>query len=155
VTSGTRSLLLALAANSLLAACSKKEPPPPPPPPPAPVVVEAPRPPPFQVTGLELGTRLGPDKKIVSPATSFVRTESTIYLSVASVGAAPSVNLKARWTYGDKEQLVNETSMAIAPTGPAQTEFQIAKKGPWPAGKYKVVVTADGAAAGAKDFEIK
>jgi len=146
-------ILLVLGASLALTACKKEAPPPPPPPPP--VVVEPPKPPAFKVAGMELGNRIGPDKKVVSPTTSFPKTESTIYLSVATDGVAPSVALKARWTYGAKDQLVNETAKSIVSNGPAQTEFEITKKGPWPAGKYKVVLTADGVVAGTKEFEVK
>ncbi len=46
-------------------------------------------------------------------------------------------------------------SEGIAPTGPAATEFHIAKGSAWPAGKYKVEIAVDGTPAGTKDFEIK
>jgi hypothetical protein len=45
--------------------------------------------------------------------------------------------------------------LVIAPTGPATTEFHISKPSGWPAGKYKVEISADGAPAGSKEFEVK
>jgi hypothetical protein len=54
----------------------------------------------------------------------------------------------------DMGLLVNESTQAIAPSGPAATEFHISKPGGWPAGKYKVQVSSNGSAAGAKDFEV-
>ncbi len=50
---------------------------------------------------------------------------------------------------------MKEGSETIAPTGPAATEFHIAKKSPWPVGKYKVEIAVDGSPAGTKEFEIK
>lgn len=150
-------LLAALAGVALcatLAACSKKEEPPPPTPAPAPVAA-APTAAPaaFAVTSIDLGKQIGADKKVTESVTVFAPTD-TIYASVASTGASPSVALKARWTYEDG-QVVNESSQAIAPTGPAVTEFHIAKPSGWPTGKYQVEITANDAAAGSKAFEVK
>jgi predicted small lipoprotein YifL len=144
---------LVLAAAVSLAACGKKEPPPPPPTPvPAPTAV--PTPVPFKVASVDLGKSIGDDKKIKEAATTF-GPKDTIYAVVSTEGVAAKVALKARWTYGDKGTLVNEESREIAPTGPAATEFHIAKPSGWPVGKYKVEVSADGAIAATKDFEVK
>ena len=94
---------------------------------------------------------IGADKKVAAPTT--FGTGDTIYASVVSEGAAPQVALKARWTYEDG-QLVNESAQAIAPTGPAATEFQIAKASGWPTGKYKVEISANGAVVSTKDFVV-
>ena len=55
------------------------------------------------------------------------------------------MKLHAKWTFGDAGKVVNEEDLTIAPTGPANTAFHISKKTPWPAGKYKVEISADGA----------
>jgi hypothetical protein len=107
---------------------------------------------PFQVSRIDLGTALGADKKIATPSTTF-KAADTIYASVVSTGAAPSVKLTAKWTYQDG-QTVNESSQTIAPTGPAATEFHIAKPDGWPAGKYKIEVTANGKSAGTMEFAV-
>ena len=106
----------------------------------------------FQVKSIDLGTAVGADKKISAPATAF-KPGDTIYLSVVTDGASPSVTLAARWTYEDG-QLVNESSQTIAPSGPAATEFHIAKPDGWPAGKYKVDVAANGQPAGSREFTV-
>ena len=145
--------LLALVAAVVLGACSKKEPPPPPPTPvPAPTV--APTPVPFKVTSFDLGKSIGDDKKLKEAASVFGPKE-TIYVVILTEGVAPKATLKARWTYGAKGTLVNEETRDIAPSGPAATEFHIAKPSGWPAGKYKVEVSADGNAVGTKEFEVK
>ena len=97
---------------------------------------------------------MGADKKVTDPATTF-GPKDTIYASVATEGAAPTVKLHAKWTYGDAGQVVNEEDLSIAPVGPANTAFHISKKTPWPAGKYKVEISADGTTAASKDFEIQ
>ncbi len=144
---------LVLIAAVSLGACAKKEPPPPPPTPiPAPTAV--PTPVPFKVTSVDLGKSIGEDKKIKDAAALF-GPKDTIYAGVSSEGASAKATLKARWTFGAKNQLVNEESRDIAPTGPAVTEFHIAKPSGWPVGKYKLEVSADGAVAATKEFDVK
>jgi hypothetical protein len=131
-------------------ACKKKEAPAPP----AEAAAPAPAPAPaFAVQVIEIGKGIGPDKRVTAPGTSFGRRD-TIYVSVATEGAAPSKTISAKWTYQDG-QVVKEQSESIAPTGPAATEFHISKPKPWPVGKYKVEIAVDGAPAGSKDFEVK
>ena len=134
---------------SLLCACQKSEEP-------KPAVVPAPPAPqagaPFTVVRIDLGSAVGADKKVSAPTTAF-KPADTIYASILSEGAAPSVTLGARWTYGDG-QLVSESSQTIAPSGPAATEFHIAKPDGWPAGTYKIEVAANGKPAGTREFTV-
>jgi hypothetical protein len=149
-----RTLSVALSCILLAAACGRSEetktgettqaPAPPP-------VSAAPAP--FRVAAIDLGSAVGADKRVASPASSFAPTD-TIYASVASEGAAPSVTLTARWTYEDG-QVVNESSETIAPSGPAVTEFHIAKPSGWPSGKYRVEIVANGTPSGAREFEVR
>ena len=149
--------VLALVAAVALGACAKKEPPPPPPTPvPAPTAV--PTPVPFKVTSVDLGKSIGEDKKIKDAAAVF-GPKDTIYAAISSEGVAAKVTLKARWTFGAKDKLmnqpVNEETRDIAPTGPAVTEFHIAKPSGWPVGAYHVEVSVDGVPVATKDFEVK
>ena len=151
--------IVTLASCLLVAsACSKSEPPPPPPavgdkPAPPQVAAPAPVPAPFRVVSVDLGKQLAADKKVAQPTTKFAPSD-TIYASVATEGAAPSVALKARWTYGAEGQLVNESAQTIAPTGPANTEFHIAKPSGWPSGNYKVEISANDKVASVKEFSV-
>jgi hypothetical protein len=106
-----------------------------------------------RVTDVALGRSLNADKTIGDKTDSF-RPIDTIYASVVTEGSSPSATLKARWTYQDG-QLVDDSAQTIAPTGKATTEFHISKPNGWPAGKYKVDVSLDGASASTKDFEVK
>lgn len=146
-------LLLCCAA---LAACKKEEAPPPAAPtaPAAPAAQQPAGPGPFAVTSLDLGKQLGPDKRVTESLTEFGAGD-TIYASVGSTGAAPNVTLKARWTYEEDGQLVNESVQTIAPTGPAFTEFHIGKPSGWPPGKYKVVISANDQPVQSKTYEVK
>src|SRR5262249_18056343 len=107
----------------------------------------------FKVTALELGNMIDTGKRVQTPTHEF-EPNDTIYASVTSEGSASQVAMVARWTYEDG-QTVNESTQVIAPTGPAVTEFHIARASGWPAGKYKVEVTANGALAGSREFEVK
>ncbi len=153
-----RTLGLSFAVLLLAAACGRSDEPPTttaaPPAAPPPVAAPAPTAPqPFRVASIDLGSAIAADKRIAIAAQAFAPTD-TIYASVASEGAAPSVTLTARWTYEDG-QLVNESSQTIAPTGPAVTEFHIAKPSGWPAGRYKIEVASDGRPIGTREFEVR
>ena len=136
----TRLLAVVVCAAALTASCSK----------PANDSVSAPG---VRVTGMDLGRSLAAGKAIADKTESF-RPSDMIYLSVETDGTAPKATLVTRWTYQDG-QVVKEQSETIAPTGKARTEFHIEKPGGWPAGKYAVNVSLDGAASGSKDFVVK
>jgi hypothetical protein len=145
----------------MFAACGKSEPPPPPqatapppaPPAPPPLAPPAPAASAVTVTTIELGKQVAADKRVTQPATSFA-PKDTIYVSVITNGTTPSATLTAKWTYQDG-QVVNESTQTIAPTGPAATEFHIAKPNGWPAGTYKVEVSLNGRSTATKEFEVK
>lgn len=154
----TRLLILGVACVAVpiaLSACKRTETPPPAPPAaaPAPTPTPPPAPAPFRVGSVEVGNAIGADKRVTVPSATLAPGD-TIYASVASTGAAPSVTLVARWTYGDG-QLVNEQSQQIAPTGPASNEFHISKPDGWPAGTYKVEILADGSPVASTLFEVQ
>jgi hypothetical protein len=106
----------------------------------------------FKVTHVYLGNAIGPDKKVAAPSSTF-KPNDTIYASVLSEGVAPNAALAVRWTYEDG-QVVNEATQSIAPTGPTVTEFHIAKPDGWPAGKYQVQVSANGAPVDTLQFTV-
>ena len=118
----------------------------------APAPRAAPQPAAFHVTRVDVGNAIGADKKVTGTGVSF-KPKDTIYASISSEGAGANVSLSARWSFQDG-QLVNETTQIIAPTGPAVTEFHISKADGWPAGKYKVEVSANGKPAGAAEFTV-
>lgn len=105
------------------------------------------------VSSVDLGSAINADKTIATRTNAFKPTD-TIYAAVHTTGASPSTTIAAKWTYEDG-QVVSEASQTIAPTGPATTEFHIAKPDGWPEGHYKVEVSLNGAAAGAASFSVK
>lgn len=158
-TSRALCMTLAVALGVALAACSKKDdnaavqtPPASTPattPAPASTPVAA-----LRITEVDLGRSIGSDKHISNKSDSF-GVRDTIYLSVITEGAAPSAKVSARWMYRDN-QVVKQQTETIAPTGgTAATSFRLDKASAWPKGKYKVIVSLDGAAVQTKEFEVK
>ncbi len=111
---------------------------------------------PFRVASIDLGKRLGltGDKKIADATTSF-GPKDTIYVSVGTEGSAATKKIKARWTYGAGNKLVNENEVTINPNGPTWTEFHISQDKGMPEGNYRVEIFTDGTSAGTKDFQVK
>ncbi|ALN61176.1 hypothetical protein GLA29479_290 [Lysobacter antibioticus] len=150
----------ALVAALALAGCKKKEEPVAPAPAPtttetpAPAPVEpAPAPAALSVVSVTLGTVAGPDKKIATPTTSFKPTDK-IVASVATDGTATNAEVAAKLVYQDG-QTAGEEKQTLNTTGAETTNFQFAKASPWPAGKYKVEITANGAVANTTELEVK
>lgn len=142
-------LLLGIVTLSL-AGCKKPAPAPPPQETATPVA-----PAPLAVASIDLGNAIGPDKKVTTSLTTF-GVRDTIYASVSTTGTGTSAPVTAKWTFvGSKDVPVNESSESISPTGPAVTEFHIAKASPWPVGKYKVEILLNATSAGVKEFEVK
>jgi hypothetical protein len=141
-------IALACALGLALVACGRSETTPPAASTP-PVSTNAPA----RVSAVVLGNAIGADKRVSNPASAFAPSD-TIFAAISTEGSAPSLTLAARWTYEDG-QLVNESRETIAPNGPATTEFHITKPDGFPAGRYKVEITADGAPAATREFEVR
>ena len=117
----------------------------------APPVSSAPSP--FQISRIDLGTAIGPDKRVTVPTRLFA-ADDTIYASVITDGSAPHVTLSARFTFEDG-QVVSEISQQIAPAGLAASEFHVSNPDGWPQGRYRVEISADGAPVGSSEFEVR
>ena len=146
----------ALIATVALAGCKKKDDmattTPPATTEPAPAPVE-PAPAPAaasSVLSVDLGNAVGADNKVTMASTTFA-TKDTIHASVATDGAGGKVN--AKWTYQDGQTVDSQDKDVAA--GPQTTDFSISKPDGWPAGKYKVEVSLDGAVVQSRDFEVK
>lgn len=139
-------LVLALVGTLGVTACGKKADTPATNPPPAtmPVVLH--------VMDVTLGRTIDSNNRIINATQQFSPTE-TVYASIETMGSATAATLLARWTY-EGGQLVDESTRAIAPTGPAVTEFHISKPSGWPTGKYKLEVLLNGQPAGMREFTI-
>ena len=116
-------------------ACTKSEPPPPTPAAPATTL-----PAPVTVSGVAVGTAIGPDKRVTA-ATETFGAKDTIYASVETAGTGHA-KLRARWSFvkGDKTAKVDETTIEFDSAGPAVNEFHISKPSGWPKGDYRIDV---------------
>ena len=106
----------------------------------------------LQVTTVDLGRAINAERRVTAGTDDF-SSRDTIYASVATTGSGNGT-LAAHWTFEDG-QVVEHSEQSVAATGPAVTEFHIAKSTPWPAGKYRVVISLNGREVSSKDFEVK
>lgn len=107
----------------------------------------------LQVSDIDLGKRLNANKEVEGMASDF-GVRDTIAASVKVDGSATGATVTARWMFEDG-QVVEEQSETVSPSGTARAGFRIMKPGPWPAGKYKLVVMLNGQEAKTEEFEIK
>ena len=115
-------LAAALVASLAVVGCKKKEEPvvtPPAASEPAPMPAPAPMAATASVTGVDLGTAVGPDMKVTAPATTF-KPSDTIFAAVATSTSDPMATvaskLGAKWSYQDG-QTVNEETVDANLTG--------------------------------------
>lgn len=109
----------------------------------------------LRVTDIQLGKRerVGSDKRIVEPTTTF-GTRDTIYASVITDGSANGGRLTATWMFGD--QNVSEADETLSSSGGVSvSEFHISKATPWPTGSYKVDIKLNGQVVGTREFRIQ
>lgn len=148
-----RLLLTAALLGVTVSACKKKEAAPvaetPPPPPPAPAAAS--------VSALELGKRVGPNRRVVD-TTGVFSVRDTFHLAVVTENTAAGAVLSAKWSF-QTGQVVDSTMQPVAAPDAASpvsvTAFMLSKKGAWPAGRYKVEVWLDGTSKGVRDFEVR
>jgi hypothetical protein len=109
------------------------------------------------VADIDVGRSVGADKTIADKTDTF-RPGDTFYVAVKTAGAAPTATLVAHWSYEDGQR-VGEGTQTIAPSGPAVTEFHVARpNGPgegWPTGDYKVEIVLNGVSAGTEKFKVQ
>jgi len=153
--------LFAMVFLLALSACKKEEPvAAAPEPAPAPAIVEPAMAPPVMderpavtVVGVNLGTAVGADQKVVSPATSFASNE-VIYIAIDTQNAEKDVLLSTKWTAADGK-VIHEEGTQISPEGDATTNFKFSSDGGLAAGKYKVEVSLKNVPVQTVEFEIK
>jgi hypothetical protein len=105
---------------------------------------------PLQVTTIQLGRSINPDKTVASHTTRFKPTD-TIYAAVLTEGTG-SAKIKVRWRY--RGTLVSEPEQDVTYQGAAATEFHLQNSGGFPPGDYTVEFFLDGRAIGTRPFKI-
>lgn len=106
---------------------------------------------PLQVTTIQLGRSINPDKTVASHTTRFKPTD-TIYAAVLTDGTGPA-KIKVRWRY--RGTLVSEPEQDVKYQGPAATEFHLENSGGFPPGDYTVEFFVDGKPIGTRPFKIE
>jgi hypothetical protein len=105
----------------------------------------------LQVTTVQLGRSLNPDKTVASHTTSFKPTD-TIYAAVLTDGSG-SGKIKVRWRY--RGRVVGEPAQDVSYKGPAATEFHLQNSGGFPPGEYTVEFFLDDRSIGTRAFRIE
>lgn len=151
----------ALVASLAVVGCKKKEEavtPPPAATEPAPMPAPAPIAATASVTAIDLGNAVGSDMKVTTPSTTFKPTD-TIYAAVSTTTSDPTATVPARvgakWTYQDGAVVKEDPAVEAQLTGDGVTSFSINSPKGFPAGKYKVEVSLDGAVVQSREFEVK
>lgn len=158
-------MLAAMIGSAALIGCKKKEEPAPMPPAadtmPAPMPAPAAMPATASVNSVDLGNAVGADMRVTAPMSTFAPTD-TIYAAVSTGTSDPAASvagkLGTKWTYigaDGSQTAVHEESRDLTFAGDGVTDFQISKPDGWPAGKYKLEVSLDGAVVQTREFEVK
>jgi hypothetical protein len=106
---------------------------------------------PLQVTTIQLGKSLNPDKTVGTHTTRF-KPADTVYASVLTDGSG-SATIGARWWYAGR--LVSEPTQKVSYKGAAATEFHMQTSSGLPAGDYKVEILLDGQSIGTREFRVE
>ena len=107
---------------------------------------------PLRVVEIDVGRAIGPDNRVIEPASEF-RTNDTIYASIVMRGSADAATLIARWKQASG-QLLDETVRTVTPVGETIAEFHLVQPSGWARGRYTVEIVLDGATVGRQDFEV-
>lgn len=155
----TYALIAALAGTVAVTGCKKKEEPVAATPAPAPAATEpapapAPAAAPVSATSVTVGNTAAADKSVT--AVSTFAPADKIIVSVKTDAATPAnATVDAKLTYQDG-QVAGQQSATIAAGGADTTNIEFSNSNPWPAGKYKVDVTLNGAPVGmTQEIEVK
>ena len=105
----------------------------------------------LQITAIQLGRALNPDRS-VSEFTTIFTPQETVYLSVLTRGGG-SGTISVRWTYGGK--VVGEPKKHVADRDVAATEFPLQSAGGLPPGPYTAEVFLDGKSVGTRTFQVQ
>jgi hypothetical protein len=105
---------------------------------------------PLQLTNIQTGRSLNPDRSIASITTLFKPSE-TIYVSIQTTGEAPG-SIGVKWLY--QGRLVDEPVKQVDYDGPASTEFHMQNSGGFPEGDYSVEIFINGQQVGSRAFKV-
>ena len=105
---------------------------------------------PLQLTNIQVGRALNPDRSIASITTLFKPNE-TIYVSVQTTGSAPGT-IGVKWMY--QGQVVDDPVKQVDYDGPDATSFQLQNSARFPEGDYRVEIFINGEQVGTRAFKV-
>ena len=106
---------------------------------------------PLQISAIQLGRALNPDRSVAEFTTVFA-PQDTVYLSVLTRDAG-SGTIGVRWTYGGK--VVGEAKKRVADRDVAATDFPLQSAGGLPPGQYSVEIFLDEKSVGTRTFRVQ
>lgn len=107
-----------------------------------------------EVESIKLGRSVG-DYGAIADETNEFRPTDTIVAVVQTGDKDAGKELLARWTYGDKDQVVAEQRETIAVGNEARTTFRLSKSGAWPAGGYRLHILYNDREISSAQFTVK
>lgn len=110
---------------------------------------------PLSITGIDLGTVQGADRRVADPRSEFARSDTVVVAIAtrASGGAVPG-RLTARWSDA-QGRTINEESRQSLFSGETVTDFRVAEPKGWPVGRYAVEVSLDGNPPQKREFVVR
>ena len=105
---------------------------------------------PLELTNIQIGRSLNPDRSIASITTLFKPNE-TIYVSVHTTGSAPGT-IQVKWLY--QGRVVDEPVKQVDYNGPDSTEFHLQNAARFPEGDYSVEIFINGVQVGTRAFKV-
>ena len=168
----TRTLCTSILVLLLVAACDRGEPPatktpatpsapatPPAPPPPAPQAATEGNPAaparttgPFEIVAIDLGTTVGPDGRIATPA-DHLPSSDTIHAVLRTEGKPEAMTLQARWSY-NRQQNLGTQEILVTPDPKTPPATKITKAGGFQKGQYRIEIWRGNDVVVAKDFVV-
>jgi hypothetical protein len=107
---------------------------------------------PLKITAIDLSHEIDSHNEPRSARETFAPT-STVYASIATEGTTEGT-LAAVWTNA-QGQVIADQKQTVHPEKPQRFEFHVAPQGSWALGRYKVVITLNGAQPRSREFEIR
>jgi len=169
----TRTLCASILVLLVGAACDRGEPPatktpatptapatPPAPPPPTPQAATEANPAaapartkgPFAIVGVDLGTAVGPDGRIATPA-DHLPSSDTMHAVLRTEGKPEAMTLTARWSYNRQTNL-GKQDILVTPDAKTPLAAAITKAGGFQKGQYRIEIWRGDDVLIAKDFVV-
>ncbi len=106
----------------------------------------------LRVSGVMIGRQIGSGNRITEPTFQFA-PQDTVYVSVATQGAADGTTLTAAWR-SQSGEIIQKTSEPVGPAG-ENTGFHLAQPKGLKPGTYKVIVFLGSDSVETKVFAVR